>query len=127
MLEARLFIENRAYPRVLTNIQIGYRVILEQKEMERIFLRRKRETARTGDISLGGLFILVEDGLEAGQILRLYITLPEGSSVLAPTAEVVWTNGQGGGLRFITLHEEEKNQLREYLGKSACPPEPTIH
>ena len=115
MLEAKLFVENRMYPRILTKISAGYRVISEQKEIELVLIRRKRETARTKDISLGGLYILANHGLKVGQVLRLYISLQTNSKIISPIAEVVWTNGKGGGLRFISLRKEEKDLLGEYL------------
>ncbi len=121
MLEAKLFVENRVYPRFLTEILIGYRVISERKEMERALLQRKKETALTQDISLGGLYILANHGLKVGHVLRLYISLSDGSNIIAPIAEVVWTNGKGGGLRFISLCQEEKEQLKGYLEKMTRP------
>ncbi len=115
MLEAKLFVENRVYPRFLMKLRVGYRVITEQKEIELVFVRRKKEPARTKDISLGGMYILANHGLKVGHVLRLYISLHDDSNIIAPIAEVVWTNGKGGGLRFISLRKEEKDLLRGYL------------
>ncbi len=103
---------------MLLKINVGYRLILEQQEIELVLLRRKNDqNARTKDISLGGMYILADHVLKVGYLLRLYISLQEGGKILAPLAEVVWTNGKGSGLRFLSMRHEEKEQLRAYLEK----------
>jgi c-di-GMP-binding flagellar brake protein YcgR len=118
MLEAKIMVENRVYPRIPIKIHVGYRVITDQKEMERVLIRRRRQQeARTMDMSLGGMHILANHALKEGSILRLYISLQGGEKILAPIAEVVWSRDKGGGLRFISMHQEEKEHLRAYLEK----------
>jgi hypothetical protein len=73
MLEARVFVEKRAYPRVPVQIRVKYRMITEPKEVERILVRRNEgRDARAVDLSLGGMFILTGHELKVGSILRLY-------------------------------------------------------
>ena len=73
------------------------------------------------DISLGGMYIQAEHALEVGSILRLYIPLGNDGQVLAPIAEVVWAHDKGGGLRFVSLREEEKERLRAFLEDVSFP------
>jgi hypothetical protein len=116
MLEARVFVEKRAYPRVPVQIRVKYRLVTEPREVERILMRRDGDRdALTGDLSLGGMFIMAGHELKAGNILRLYISLKDKSKMLAPVAEVVWFNGESGGLRFVSMRREEKEMLREFL------------
>ncbi len=118
MREAELFVENRVYRRSLVQVRVGYRVISEPKETELILLRQKGDGgARSVDISLGGIYLLTNHVLKTGYLLRLYISLQDGLDIVAPLAEVVWTNGKGSGLRFLSMRRNEKEQLRAYLEK----------
>ena len=118
MLEAKVFVENRAFPRKPLKVHITYRLITERGELERAFaLREKAENAQTENISLGGVYIVTTHALKVGSLLRLYIPLNDDEIVLAPIVEVVWSNGNGGGLRFISMRKEEKGYLSRYLEK----------
>ena len=43
MLKAKVFVENRSYPRIPIRIPVGYRMVTEEKEIERILIRREKE------------------------------------------------------------------------------------
>lgn len=116
MPEANMFVEKRVHPRVSVKIPVKYRVIEDQKEIETVFERKKREqTTRTMDVSLGGLYIVAEAVLNIGSILRLDISLPEKSSLISAFAEVVWANETGGGLHFLAMKEDDAESLKTYL------------
>lgn len=119
MPEANMFLEKRVHPRVSVKIPVKYRVIEDQKEIETVFERKKREqTSQTMDVSLGGLYLVADQVLNVGSILRLDITLPEISHVISAFAEVVWSNETGGGLHFLAMKEEDVDSLKNYLNQT---------
>ncbi len=114
-----MFLEKRVHPRVSVKIPVKYRVIEDQKEIETVFERKKREqTSQTMDVSLGGLYLVADQVLNVGSILRLDITLPEISHVISAFAEVVWSNETGGGLHFLAMKEEDVDSLKNYLNQT---------
>lgn len=117
MPEANMFVEKRIHPRVSVKIPVKYRVIEDQKEIDSVFERRKKEqTTKTMDVSLGGLYIVADSVLNIGSILRLDISIPAKVSIISAFAEVVWANETGGGLHFLAMKEEDVDALKNYLG-----------
>jgi hypothetical protein len=111
-----MFVEKRVHPRVSVKIPVKYRIIEDQKELETVFERKKREqTTRTVDVSLGGLYIVAEQLMNVGSILRLDISIPEKNLLISAFAEVVWSNETGGGLHFLAMKEDDVETLRNYL------------
>ncbi|HVZ81260.1 MAG TPA: PilZ domain-containing protein [bacterium] len=122
MPEANMYVEKRVHPRVSVKIPVKFRVIEDQKEIETVFERRKKEqTTQTMDVSLGGLYIVADQLLNVGSILRLDISVPEKSRLVSAFAEVVWSNETGGGLHFLAMKEEDVEFLKGYLAKSTGP------
>jgi hypothetical protein len=118
MPDANMFMEKRIHPRVSVKIPVKFRVIEDQKELETVFERKKKEqTTRTMDMSLGGLYIVADQILNVGSILRLDVSLPEKSSLISAFAEVVWANETGGGLHFLAMKEDDVEFLKNYLTK----------
>src|ERR1035438_6510914 len=98
MPEANMYLEKRVHPRVPVKIAVKYRVIEEQKEIESVFERKNRDkTSQTLDISLGGLYIVADQIIAAGSILRLDIEIPSHPSMISAFAEVAWSNESGLG------------------------------
>jgi c-di-GMP-binding flagellar brake protein YcgR len=121
MPEADMFMEKRIHPRLSAKISIKYRVIEDQKEIETVLERKKKEqTTSTVDVSLGGLYIVSEQVLNLGSILRLDISLPNQTALISAFAEVVWANETGGGLHFLAMKEEDVTMLKTYLDKIAA-------
>jgi c-di-GMP-binding flagellar brake protein YcgR len=119
MPEANMFMEKRVHPRVSVKIPVKYRVIEDQKEIETVFERKKREqTSQTMDVSLGGLYLVSEQVMNVGSILRLDIAIPDNSRMVSAFAEVVWSNETGGGLHFLAMKEEDVDALKNYLNQS---------
>jgi c-di-GMP-binding flagellar brake protein YcgR len=124
MIEANLFTEKRTHPRIQVKIGIKFHVIDEQKEIESILERRKKEKdAKTMDISLGGMYVVSDHLLRMGNILKLDIPLSNDGkkSQLRAFAEVVWANETGAGLRFLTMKDSDTETLRTYLDKLSYP------
>jgi c-di-GMP-binding flagellar brake protein YcgR len=122
MPEANMYVEKRIHPRVSVKIPVKFRVIEDQKEIETVFERRKKEqTTQTMDVSLGGLYIVADQLLNVGSILRLDISVPEKNGLVSAFAEVVWSNETGGGLHFLAMKEEDVEFLKGYLTKATEP------
>jgi hypothetical protein len=120
MPEANMYVEKRVHPRVSVKIPVKFRVIEDQKEIETVFERRKKEqTTQTMDVSLGGLYIVADQLLNVGSILRLDISIPEKNGLVSAFAEVVWSNETGGGLHFLAMKEEDVEFLKGYLTKAS--------
>ena len=119
MPDANMFMEKRIHPRVSVKIPVKYRVIEDQKEIETVFERKKREqTSQTMDVSLGGLYLVSEQLMNVGSILRLDISIPNCPRMVSAFAEVVWSNETGGGLHFLAMKEEDVDSLKNYLSES---------
>ena len=122
MPDAIMFVENRLHPRISVKIPVKYRIIEDQKELESVFERKKKEmTTKTVDVSLGGLYIVADQSLNIGSILRLDITVPGKTTMVSAFAEVVWSNETGGGLHFLAMKEEDVEFLKTYLGSQEGP------
>jgi hypothetical protein len=120
MPEANMFLEKRIHPRVPVKIPVKYRIIEDQKEIETVFERKKKEqSSRTMDVSLGGLYLVADQVLNIGSILRLDISLPGQTSMISAFAEVVWSNETGGGLHFLAMKEEDVEILKNYLNNTS--------
>ena len=116
MQDANIFVEKRVHPRLSAKISVKYRVIEDQKEIETVFERRKKEqSTRTMDVSLGGLYIVADRSLNVGSILRLDISIPPQTSLISAFAEVIWANETGGGLHFLAMKEDDVESLKSYL------------
>ena len=118
MPDAHMYVEKRVHPRVSVKIPVKYRIIEDQQELETVFERKKKEqNTRTMDVSLGGLYIVADQILNIGSILRLDVSLPEKTSLISAFAEVVWANETGAGLHFLAMKEEDVEALKAYLAK----------
>jgi c-di-GMP-binding flagellar brake protein YcgR len=119
MPEANMFLEKRVHPRVPVKIAVKYRVIEEQKEIESVFERKNRDkTSQTLDISLGGLYIVADQVIAAGSILRLDIEIPNHPSMISAFAEVAWSNESGLGLHFLAMKDTDVDVMKDYLDKA---------
>jgi c-di-GMP-binding flagellar brake protein YcgR len=116
MPDADMFMEKRVHPRVSIKVPIKYRVIEDQREIATVFERKKKEqTTSTLDVSLGGLYVVADQILNVGSILRLDIVLPDHPGIISAFAEVVWANETGGGLHFLAMKEDDAELLKKYL------------
>src|SRR6185369_15271827 len=120
MPEGYLFKEKRVHPRISVKIPVLYRMVENAQEVEGSLAARKKESqARTMDISLGGISIVVPETLIDGALLQLYILLPDPEIQLKALAKVVWASETGGGLRFLSMNEEDVKSLKAYLDKAS--------
>ena len=120
MPDAKMFIERRQHPRVQMALPIKFRVIDDQREIETLLERRKRDqTSETIDLSQGGAYIAAPTELKTGTILRLDVQVGDGAPNISAFAEVVWANETGAGLRFLAMKEEDAQRLKDHLEKTS--------
>ncbi len=98
-------VERRHHPRTSLQLPVKYKAGEMQKE----------RFSHTLDVSLGGLFLASDQALVKGALIRMDLTLPKISRMISAYAEVVWTNGAGGGLHFEAMQAEDENTLKNYL------------
>ena len=116
--DANMFIEKRVHPRITLKIPVKYRVIEDRAEIKTVHERKLNEqTSHTFNVSLGGLYLVSDNVIDVGSILRMDITLPEISGVISVYAEVVWSNVTGAGLHFEAIKEEDLEVLKQYLSQ----------
>ena len=110
--------EKRVYPRFSTEISVKFRVLNEQNEIESFLERREKEkSAKTRDVSMGGMYIETGYPLKKDYIVQLDILVPGQGWILKAFAQVVWPGGTGGGLKFLMMPEEDKKRLKSFLDK----------
>jgi hypothetical protein len=110
--------EKRLQPRYPAEIHVRYRVLNEQRGIETLAERRRKEKqALTKDISLDGCYVLTGDSLKPGGIIQLETEIPCRKGKWKAFAEVIWTNESGSGLKFVLMSEEDRNCLKTYLEK----------
>lgn len=120
MPEANMFIEKRGTPRISIKIPVKYRLEEDQVVRETIAeWQRKEKNAYTLDMSLGGMRIVVDQSLMAGEILRFDLFLLDKTNVVTIYAEVKWTDEKSAGLHFLMMKNEEMEYLKDFLEKSA--------
>lgn len=98
------------------------------------FHHRVRVTNSSGEawvqaenLSRGGIYIEAEEPLPLRAEVQLEFSLPEASTPITPTAEVVWlrraTNAPAGmGLRFLGLDGQSFRALSDYVQERAVLP-----
>src|SRR6185369_1420412 len=122
MHEANIFLEKRTAPRIAIKVPIKYQSIDDRVEIKSLLERHKKDQpAQTIDISVNGMYIVSDQPLEKGGILRIDLSIRGAKSVLTAFAEVVWANETGGGLRFLSMKDEDRETLRTYLEQLSFP------
>lgn len=119
MPTGHMFLEKRAEPRVPIKIPVKYLVLEDQNEINgAIESGKKGKTAHTIDLSVKGMFIVSQQPLSKGNILRIDFSLNHSATFLRVFAQVVWANDTGGGLKFLSMQDEDIQFLRDYLDKA---------
>jgi len=116
MPEANLFLDKRRHSRVPAKIPIHFHLMEDNKEIKNLQeLGTRTKPGKTVDTSLGGMYIVADATLKAGDILSLKISIPKKPIPLAAFAEVKWSNATGAGIGFLAMKEEDQKLLDAYL------------
>jgi len=112
MAESAGFIEKRANSRVQVKIPVQYRLVDDEKELEKV--RGRHALAK--DLSLNGMFIKTDKGVSKGDVFALDVSMPDKKSKhVFAFAEVVRITNKGAGIKLLLMPEEDKSALQEYL------------
>jgi hypothetical protein len=111
MTETQSFLERRSHSRIPVKIPVQYRLVDDPKELKNI----KGRTALAKDLSLDGMFIKTDKTVNAGDVIRLDISMPEKSRRLFAFAEVVRVSKKGAGLKLMLMAVEDQEALKTYL------------
>jgi uncharacterized protein (TIGR02266 family) len=76
-------------------------------------------TGRTGDLSVGGMFVATADPLPVGTLVTLGVVLEGGHRAMIE-AKVAWVRGphageEGMGVRFSALSDEDAAAIARHL------------
>ncbi len=89
---------------------------VEEEKGDELYFRR------TGNVSLGGLYFEQTIPHLQGTVVRLRFALPgETQQMVEAQAEIVNTptekDGLGMGLRFVSINDEHKRALEDFLNR----------
>jgi len=114
-----MFLEKRSDTRIPIKIPVKYLVMDDQNEINGVIERGKKDgSAHTMDLSVKGMYIVTSETLTKGKTLQIDISLNGRVEPVKVFAQVVWANDSGGGLKFLTIPDEDSKFLRAYLDKT---------
>lgn len=120
MQEGNLSMEKRADPRISVKIPVKFRSVKNQGEIKTIEQWRKTEkNTYTLDLSLGGMYITVDQPLTVGSIKKFDVFLFDEKNSVAVYAEVVRADETGAGLHFLMMTDPEREFLQSFLDKKS--------
>lgn len=112
-------VERRAFPRLLFNVEVEYKIMLLPEGIEAL-------KAYSKDISGGGIRLMTPERLVCDSILELKFFLPGSREPIFVTGRVVWTEkfeegalgpaeAYDAGIEFISIRPEDKEKIRQYV------------
>lgn len=118
MEDGKMFIDRRAYPRYEVNFPVKCCQVEDKQEIQTILEHSKKEmNATVRDISLGGMKVALDRPAKEGEVFVFEIPLPGSEEPLSACAEVVWAEGNTGGLHFLLINDLDLMALKVYLKK----------
>lgn len=91
-----------------------------RKRLERpVYVDYPEMRPRLRDISLAGAYIEDHRPLPRGRMLQLRIWLDEGTSITAQAMIRRSDEGQGMGVEFLSMSDDDRGRLRQHVGASA--------
>lgn len=72
-------------------------------------------TARTVNISVGGMFVATDTPLEPGTRAQLSVNLHDGATPVDAAGEVVWSRDGGMAIRFVDIDQIGKNRINRLV------------
>ena len=110
--------EKRQHPRHRLKLEVDFRVLKDRKEVEKFLQNLEHEKSGvTEDVSLGGLYLSCGHSLTEGDIVQMDVKAPGHHDSLKAYAEVVWSDPRGGGFKFLSMSDNDRKFLDDYLTK----------
>ncbi len=113
MQEGKIIVEHRTHPRIQEQIHIDYCLFEEPMPVQ----AQNNKNSLGLNMSFGGIYLKGVQDLKAGNIIRLNLTLPSQKETIPAFAEVVRISGQGAGIRFLVMAEDDEKTLNAHLSK----------
>jgi hypothetical protein len=115
-----LYMEKRDHPRMSVKLPVKFFLAEADEDINRIVQWRKQDiNALVLDVSLSGMYMMVNEKLLTGNIIRVDVSMPPKPEPLTFYAEVIWANEQGAGLRFVEMWPDDIDILKAYMEKVA--------
>ena len=111
------FSDRRGGKRYSNNLTCEYKILDEDIDIMEI----RYKTAKTTNISLGGICVETQDKVMPGSLIRVEIPLGDSPQKINTFCEVEWARPGNGrymaGLSFMSLDDLAAGMLKDYLGK----------
>lgn len=121
MPKAKMSMERRLHPRINVKIPVKYRLEEDAQVIKTIAKWRSEEkNAYTLDMSLGGMSIVVDKPLSAGEFIKFEVYLLDKKNLVTIYAAVRWADKKSAGVRFLMMKNEDLDALKAFLEKSAA-------
>jgi c-di-GMP-binding flagellar brake protein YcgR len=101
-------LERRRFERAPIVAQVEYELTNSSSGPSRV----RRSMA---NISIGGLFINTEEPIRAGTRMVVRFELPNRHRVIAVSRVCYVKKGQGLGVEFLTLDDEDREEIEAYI------------
>jgi c-di-GMP-binding flagellar brake protein YcgR len=110
-------LERRRFERAPIKAQVEYELTNSSSGPSRI----RRNMA---NISLGGLFIATEEAIRPGTRMVIRFELPNKHRVIAVSRVCYAKKGQGLGVEFLSLDDEDRDEIQAYIVTLKTQPAP---
>ena len=111
--------ERRKFVRLNINVEINYTVITHPPHKQFVIPTKSK------NIGAGGICLISEQELRAGELLKLEIRLPEDPPVIYALGKVAWVKPFSlatekskrfdMGVEFIEISPEDKQKINKYV------------
>jgi hypothetical protein len=126
MENASLSFDKRRHPRLQLEIPVKYKLVNKSEEVLALMEHKRAvQTGASKDLSAQGLFLVSEQRLAQGDILKIYVHLPEEELPVCAFTEVIWSSDSGlpagkhgSGLSFMALRDEDQQRMRQFVDKA---------
>lgn len=121
MPEGEIVAERRAHIRVSKSVLITYRILVSATEIDNAVTRGKKRTAKSFNLSAGGIGFIADENLSPEQIIKITFELEGKEQTIKTYAEVRWSkqdnkiNKYKTGIEFIVIREEDKNLIQALI------------
>jgi uncharacterized protein (TIGR02266 family) len=109
-------LERRRFERAPITAQVEYELTNSSSGPSRV---RKN----MANISTGGLFITTEEPIRAGTRMVVRFELPNKHRVIAVSRVCYVRKGHGLGVEFLSLDEEDREEIETYIASIVRPKE----
>jgi hypothetical protein len=106
--------DKRKHLRIKFDGAVNIYPVTQSKSGNIFEVQAKGKTAQGGDISEGGIRLVIQDGNEPKDILKLNFKIKKFKSAEV-YAKLVWKKGDTFGMRFILLDDDFRSQIRIML------------